>query len=77
MKPRNTTSLKTFEPLAMVRKHPMAASVGGLCTAIVCGMMGTLAEGGLVGAVMAAVGAIIGAPGAAHLAEDAEPQRPV
>ena len=76
MKPRNTTSLKTFEPLAMVRKHPMAASVGGLCTAIVCGLMGTLAEGGLVGAVMAAVGAIIGAPGAAHLAEDAE-QRPV
>jgi len=77
MKPRNSTSLKTFEPLAMVRKHPMAASVGGLCTAIVCGMMGTLAEGGLVGAVMAAVGAIICAPGAAHLAEDAEPQRPV
>jgi len=77
MKPRNTTSLKTFEPLAMVRKHPMAASVGGLCTAIVCGMMGTLAEGGLVGAVMAAVGAIIGAPGAAHIAEDAHQGRPV
>jgi hypothetical protein len=77
MKPRNTTSLKTFEPLAMVRKHPMAASIGGLGTAIVCGLMGTLAEGGLVGAVMAAVGAMIGAPGAAHLAEDAEPQRPV
>ena len=74
---KNNTSLKTIEPLAMVRKHPMAASVGGLCTAIVCGLMGTLAEGGMVGAVMALVGAIIGAPGAAHLAEDAEPQRPV
>ena len=74
---RNNTSLKTFEPLAMVRKHPMAASVGGLCTAIVCGMMGTLAEGGLVGAVMAAIGAIIGAPGAAHLAEDTRPDRPI
>jgi len=74
---RNNTSLKTFEPLAMVRKHPVAASVGGLCTAIVCGMMGTLAEGGLVGAVMAAIGAIIGAPGAAHLAEDTQPDRPI
>ena len=74
---KRDTSLRTIEPLAMVRKHPMAASVGGLCTAIVCGLMGTLAEGGLVGAVMAAIGAIIGAPGAAHLAEDAEPQRPV
>jgi outer membrane lipoprotein SlyB len=74
---KRNTSLRTIEPLAMVRKHPMAASVGGLCTAIVCGLLGTLAEGGLVGAVMAAVGAIIGAPGAAHLAEDAEPQRPV
>jgi hypothetical protein len=74
---RNNTSLRTIEPLAMVRKHPMAATVGGLGTAIVCGMMGTLAEGGMVGAVMALVGAIIGAPGAAHLAEDAEPQRPV
>lgn len=74
---KNRTSLKSIEPLEMVRKHPMAASVGGLCTAIVCGLMGTLAEGGMVGAVMAAIGAIIGAPGAAHLAEDAEQQRPV
>jgi hypothetical protein len=74
---RNNTSLRTIEPLAMVKKHPMAAAVGGLCTAIVCGMMGTLAEGGLVGAVMAAIGAIIGAPGAAHLAEDTQPDRPL
>jgi hypothetical protein len=74
---KRNTSLRMIEPLAMVRKHPMAASVGGLCTAIVCGLMGTLAEGGLVGAVMAAIGAIIGAPGAAHLADDAEPQRPM
>ena len=55
----------------------MAASVGGLCTAIICGLMGTLAEGGLVGVAMAAFGAMFGAPGAAHLAEDAEPRRPV
>jgi hypothetical protein len=74
---KRDTSLRTIEPLAMVRKHPTAATIGGLGTAIVCGLMGTLAEGGLVGAVMAAIGAIIGAPGAAHLAEDMEPQRPV
>jgi hypothetical protein len=72
------TSLRTVEPLAMVRKHPMAATVGGLFTAIICGLMGTLAEGGLVGMAMAAIGAVIGAPGAAHLADDAEERdRPV
>ena len=74
---KTNTSLRTIEPLAMVKRYPMAAAVGGLCTAIICGLMGTLAEGGMVGAVMAAIGAMIGAPGAAHLAEDAEPQRPV
>jgi len=39
------------------------------------GTMGAVAEGGMVGAVMALVGAIIGAPGAAHVAEAAEPDR--
>jgi hypothetical protein len=75
---KGNTSLRTVEPLAMVRKHPMAATVGGLFTAIICGLMGTLAEGGLVGMAMAAIGAVIGAPGAAHLADDAEERdRPV
>jgi hypothetical protein len=74
---KTNTSLRTVEPLAMVKKHPTAATVGGLCTAIICGMMGTLAEGAGVGVVMAAIGAIIGAPGAAHVADAAEPERPV
>ena len=75
---KGNTSLRTVEPLAMVRKHPMAATVGGLFTAVICGLMGTLAEGGLVGMAMAAIGAVIGAPGAAHLADDAEERdRPV
>jgi len=77
MKGKVDTSLRTVEPLAAVRKHPLAATVGGLCTAIICGLMGTLIEGPLVGMVMTAVGAIIGAPGAAHIAESAEPERPV
>jgi hypothetical protein len=75
---KGNTSLRTVEPLAAVRRHPMAATVGGLCTAIICGLMGTLAEGGLVGMLMAAIGAAVGAPGAAHIAEDAEErERPV
>ena len=75
---KGNTSLRTVEPLAMVRKHLMAATVGGLCTAIICGLMGTLAEGGLVGMAMAAIGAVVGAPGAAHLADSAEERdRPV
>jgi hypothetical protein len=71
------SSLRMVEPLAAVRKHPVAATVGGLCTAIICGLMGTLADGPTVGMVMAMVGVIVGAPGAAHVAESAEPQRPV
>jgi hypothetical protein len=52
--------------------------VGGLCTAIICGLMGTLAEGPVVGMAMAAIGAIVGAPGAAHIAESSEEEkRPV
>jgi hypothetical protein len=76
-KNRADASLKTVEPLEMVRKHPTAATLGGLFTAILCGLMGTLASGGLAGVIMAAIGAIVGAPGAAHVAESAEPERPV
>ena len=75
---KGNTSLRTVEPLAMVKKHPMAATVGGLCTAIICGLMGTLAEGSVVGMAMAAIGAVVGAPGAAHIAESSEEEkRPV
>jgi len=77
MKARNSTALKTVEPLSMVKKHPTAAMAGGLFTAIACGLMGTLAHGATVGMIMAAIGAIVGAPGAAHVADSAEPERPV
>lgn len=68
-------SLRTVEPLAAIRKHPAAATLGGVLTAIIFGTMGAVAEGGMVGAVMALLGAVIGAPGAAHVAEAAEPDR--
>jgi hypothetical protein len=66
------TSLRTVEPLAAIRKHPAAATFGGAVTAIVFGIMGATIEGGVVGALMATIGAIIGAPGGAHIAESAE-----
>jgi len=71
----NNNALRTVEPLAAIRKHPAAAMLGGVLTAIIFGTMGAVAEGGMVGAVMALLGAVIGAPGAAHVAEAAEPDR--
>ena len=69
---KGDTSLRTVEPLAAIRKHPGAATFGGAFTGLVFGVMGATIEGGVVGALMAAVGIIIGAPGAAHIAEAAE-----
>lgn len=69
---KGDTSLRTVEPLVAIRKHPLAATFGGALTAILFGVMGATVEGGAVGALMALVGAIIGAPGGAHVAEAAE-----
>jgi hypothetical protein len=69
---KGDTSLRTVEPLVAIRKHPAAATFGGAMTAIVFGVMGATIESGAVGALMALLGAIIGAPGAAHIAEAAE-----
>jgi uncharacterized membrane protein len=71
------TSLRTVEPLVAVRKHPRAAMVGGVVSAIVLGAFAAIVGGAMAGVVMAVVGAIIGAPGGAHMAEAAEPERPV
>jgi hypothetical protein len=71
------TSLRTVEPLQAVRKHPRAAAVGGVVTAILLGVMGTMIVGPGVGVLMAAIGACIGAPGGAHMAESVEVERPV
>jgi len=69
---KNTNSLRTVEPLAAVRKYPRAAAFGAVVTAVVCGVTATVVGGPGVGLLMAVIGAMIGAPGAAHLAEDAE-----
>jgi hypothetical protein len=69
---KGDTSLRTVEPLAAIRKHPGAATFAGAFTGLVFGVMGATIEGGAVGALMAVVGIIIGAPGGAHIAEAAE-----
>lgn len=71
------TSLRTVEPLQAVKKHPRAATLGGIITAIVLGLLGTAVSGPGVGLLMAVIGACIGAPGAAHLVESNDADRPV
>jgi len=74
---RSDTSLRTVEPLDAVRRHPRAAMVGGVVSAVVLGGFSALVGGSVAGVLMAAIGVIIGAPGGAHLAEAGEPERPV
>ena len=69
---KGETSLRTVEPLTAIRKHPAAAAFGGAFTAFVFGVMGAIVDGGVVAALMAVVGAAVGAPGAAHIAAAAE-----
>ena len=71
------TSLRTVEPLEAVKKHPRAATLGGTITALLLGVMGTAIVGPGVGVLMAFVGVCIGAPGAAHMAESGDADRPV
>jgi hypothetical protein len=69
------TSLRTVEPLAAIGKHPTAALMGAVVSAAVLGGWAALVGGPVAGLVMLLVGAAIGAPGGAHLAEAAEPDR--
>lgn len=71
------TSLRTVEPLQAVKNHPRAATLGGAMTAILFGAMATATVGPFVGVLMAIIGACIGAPGAAHMAESVNAERPV
>ena len=74
---KSEASLRTVEPLEAIKKHRAAATFGGVFTAVFFGLMGAAGGGAEVGFVMAAVGAMIGAPGGAHIAEAAEPDPPV
>jgi len=63
----NGVNLKRHGVVARMAEHPVAAAVGGLAAATVCGILGT-AHGDIVAAVMAGIGALIGAPLGAMLA---------
>ena len=60
------------EPFQMVAKHPMAGAVGGIGMALVCGLIAAAVSTPVVAILMALIGLVVGAPGAAHVAESAE-----
>ena len=60
------------EPFAAVGKHPVAGAIGGLGMALVCGAIAAAVATPLVAVLMAFIGLVVGAPGAAHVAESAE-----
>jgi outer membrane lipoprotein SlyB len=63
----NSVNLKKHGTAARMARHPLGALVGGLAAAAVCGILGS-AHGDIVVAVMAALGAIVGAPFGSMLA---------
>jgi hypothetical protein len=63
----NSINLKKHEVAGRMAHNPMGAALGGLATAVVCGLLG-FAHGEIVAAVMAGLGAIVGAPMGAMLA---------
>jgi hypothetical protein len=64
----NSVNLKKLGVVARMAQHPLGALVGGLASAAVCGILGS-AHGYVVAAVMAGLGAIVGAPLGAMLGE--------
>jgi hypothetical protein len=74
---KNNLSLRGPEPLNAALEHPVAATIGGALTAIICGGIGALASGAGVGLLMAAFGLFIGAAGGAHFSESAQSHQTV
>ena len=62
----NSMNLKKHGMTVRMAHHPLGALMGGLAAAAVCGILGS-AHGDIVAAVMAALGAIVGAPFGAML----------
>jgi hypothetical protein len=60
-------SLRRPAPLDAVARHPAAAVVGGVVTALVFGVMGALGSGSGAAVVMTLAGLVVGAPGAAYI----------
>lgn len=63
----NSGDLKKQGMGSRMAQHPLAAAVGGLLAAGVCGVLG-FAHGEIVAVVMAVLGAAVGAPMGAMLA---------
>ena len=60
--------LKMPEPLSAVARHPAAAAMGGLVTALVFVVIGADVSGSSVAVLMTLLGIVIGAPGGAYIA---------
>jgi hypothetical protein len=63
----NGVNLRKHAMYLRMMQHPLGFTLGGLVSAAVCGYFGS-AHGEIVAAVMATLGAIIGAPYGAMLA---------
>jgi len=55
-----------------VRRHPAAATVGGVVTALIFGGIAAAAATPVVTVLMALMGLVVGAPGAAFMADSAK-----
>jgi hypothetical protein len=60
------------EPFEMVSKHPVAGAIGGVGMALVAGLIAAVVTTPTVAILMALIGLVVGAPGAAHVADSAE-----
>jgi hypothetical protein len=67
----NSVNLKKHAVAVRMARHPVGAFVGGLASAIMCGVCGS-AHGDIVAGVMAALGAIVGAPLGAMVAASSQ-----
>ena len=57
------------EPLEAVVRHPKAATVGGVVTAVIFAGIAAVAATPFATVLMALVGLVLGAPGAAFIAD--------
>jgi hypothetical protein len=61
-------SLRTLAPLGAVARHPTAAVLGSIVTAILFGVMGALGSGSTAAVLMTLGGLAVGAAGGAYIA---------
>lgn len=69
---RDRLLLKRPEPLDAVVRHPTAAAVGGVVTALIFAGIAAVVASPVVIVLMTLVGLVVGAPGAAFMADSAK-----